>query len=58
LFTREFGGVELLQPLDAMLDIVVGSLQDDPQTLLFWVIGLLAATYLPYRAIPTEPGAE
>jgi len=60
LVTQELGIViDLLQPIDVMIEIVVESITADPATLVFWGIALLAAAWIPFRAMrePAPPDA-
>jgi hypothetical protein len=45
------GVIDLLQPLDVVVGVVVESLQADPLTLLFWGIALFQAVAIPFRAM-------
>jgi hypothetical protein len=50
--TRDLGiDFNLLQPPDVIADIVIGILQDDPVTLVFWAFAIAAAAYIPFKAI-------
>jgi hypothetical protein len=52
LFTQEFGlMVEILQPIDVMIEIVVESVTSDPTTLIFWGLAVAAAAWIPFRAM-------
>jgi hypothetical protein len=43
--------IELLQPPDVVISVVMESLQQDPLTLAFWAIALFQAFAIPSRAI-------
>jgi hypothetical protein len=43
--------IELLQPPDFVISVVIDSLQADPLTLAFWAIALFQAFVIPSRAI-------
>lgn len=47
--TQAFGSVDLIQPLDFMIEVVAESLSAEPATLLFWGIALVAAGYIPIQ---------
>lgn len=50
-FAAEGLTIELLQPPDFVISVVVDSLQADPLTLAFWAIALFQAFAIPSRAI-------
>lgn len=50
MFSQEIGApIEIVQPPDFMLEIVMASLQADPLTLVFWAIALFQAFVIPAR---------
>ncbi|CAN5658170.1 hypothetical protein BH23CHL7_BH23CHL7_21440 [soil metagenome] len=49
---------ELIQPIDFMFELVAGSIEEDPVTLLFWAVALFFAASIPFRALRTpDPAA-
>lgn len=55
--SQELGSIELLMPIEFMVEVVIASLQADPLTLLFWAIALFAAVSIPFRAMTGGRGA-
>jgi hypothetical protein len=50
--TTELGWeFDLIQPLDIVIDIVVGSVSAEPMTLLFWAFALFEGVRIPVRAM-------
>ena len=43
--------IEVLQPIDFIIEVVAESVQADPLTLLFWAIALFQAVAIPARAL-------
>jgi hypothetical protein len=53
--TQELGiTVDLIQPIDVMVEIVIESITADPSTLVFWGIALVASAWIPFRTM-TQP---
>ena len=50
-FAAEGVTIELVQPPDFVISVVIDSLQADPLTLAFWAIALFQAFAIPSRAI-------
>jgi hypothetical protein len=52
IVTTEFGwDVDLIQPLDLVIEIVAESVQAEPMTLLFWAFALFEGVRIPFRAM-------
>lgn len=50
--TQEFGlALDLIQPPDVVVSVIVEVLAADPLTLAFWGFALVAAAYVPFKAI-------
>lgn len=50
------GEIELFQPLEVMVDVVISSITEDPVTLVFWAVALLVAGAIPFRELrPAQP---
>ncbi len=47
--------IEVLQPIDFMIEIVAESVQADPLTLVFWTIALFQAFIIPARLLRSDP---
>jgi hypothetical protein len=52
--TQIVGPMDLIQPPDLVIALVIDSLSADPATLLFWAFALAAAVWLPFKAIAFE----